>query len=204
MDWILFITSFFLAALSPGLNMLMSLTIGLSAGYKRAFLFILSSTFCLAAIVFLSGVGIGFLITKSPFFFTILRIFGAFYLFFIAYKMFLATKVDSDIKIDVRNLSAKAIVFQGFVSSFGDPIIWGFMISLLPKFMDVHNPFNSTFAAFIIVIACIEFVATNIYATFGSSVKRFFSSNFKIINKISATMFLLLGVWMLFDAFKSF
>lgn len=78
------------------------------------------------------------------------------------------------------------------------------MISLLPKFMDVHNPFNSTFAAFIIVIACIEFVATNIYATFGSSVKRFFSSNFKIINKISATMFLLLGVWMLFDAFKSF
>ncbi len=55
MDWILFITSFFLAALSPGLNMLMALTIGLSAGYKRAFLFILSSTVCIAAIVFLSG-----------------------------------------------------------------------------------------------------------------------------------------------------
>lgn len=164
----------------------------------------MSSTVCIAAIVFLSGIGIGFLITKFPFFFTVLRIFGAFYLFFIAYKMFLATKINSNIKIDVRNLSSKAIVFQGFVSSFGDPIIWGFMISLLPKFMGCHNPFNSTFAAFIIVIACIEFAATNIYATFGSSVKKFFSSSFKVINKISATLFLLLGVWMLFDVFKSF
>ncbi|ALV24499.1 transporter, LysE family [Campylobacter iguaniorum] len=201
MDWMLFTTSFFLAALSPGLNMIMALTVGLSAGYKKAFLFILTSTVSLAAIVFLSGVGIGFLITKFPIFFTILKIFGAFYLFFIAYKMFTTTKLQTT-NIDASLLSTKAIVFQGFVSAFGDPIIWGFMISLLPKFMDINDPFNGTFAAFIIIIACIEFVATNIYAIGGSGVKRFFSTNFKIINKISATMFGLLGVWMLFEVIK--
>ncbi len=201
MDWILFITSFFLAALSPGLNMLMALAIGLSGGKGKAFLYVLSSTFSLAAIVFLSGVGIGVLVSKFPVFFDIIRVLGAIYLFFIAYKMLKSHKSENEITL--KKISSKAAITQGFVSSFGDPIIWGFMISLLPKFMDMNEPFNTTFVAFIVVIAAIEFVAAGLYASFGSIIKRFFNNNFKVLNLISSVAFSLLGIWLLVDVFKS-
>ncbi len=197
MDWALFITSFFLAALSPGINMLMALAIGLGAGRKMAFLYVISSTVCLMAIVFLSGVGVGVLISKYPFLFSLIRVLGALYLFFISYKMLFNKQVAAEIK--AQNISAKAAIFQGFASSFGDPIIWGFMISLLPKFMDINDPLNSTFAAFIVVIAMIELVAAGSYALFGVAVKRFFNAHFRLLNTISAFAFSALGVWLLVE-----
>lgn len=202
MDWLLFCISFFLAALTPGLNMLTALAIGLSLGYRKAFLYILTSTFSIAAIVFLSGVGIGFLIVKFPAFFDILKICGSIYLFFISYKMWRVKNIDNS-SIKANTFGLRAIIFQGFVGSFGDPIIWGFMISLLPKFMDINNPFNLTFVAFIIIISLIEFIATNIYAIGGWGVKKFFISNLLLMNKISGVMFFLLGLWMIYDVIKA-
>ena len=196
MDWLAFTLGFFAAAMSPGLNMLTALTIGISRGYKRAFLFILSSTFSLAAIVFLSGLGIGFLITRAPAFFDVLRVAGAIYLFFIAFKMWRGAGLEdtSGARVD---LSRKAVVFQGFVSSFGDPVVWGFMVSSLPKFMDASDPLNGTFVAFIVIIAGIEFVATNIYATCGTAVRKFFASHAIALNRFAAVIFGVLGAWML-------
>lgn len=202
MDWIAFIGGFFSAAIVPGMNMMMALTVSLSVGYKKAFIFIITSSVCLGLIVLLSGLGIGVLIKNFPSVFKLLHIFGGLFLIFIGYGIWRRTKIGQ-IHIDKENLSTSSIIFQGFVSTFGDPIIWGAMISLLPKFMNANDPYNSTFFAFIFVVAAIEFVATNIYAIGGYGVSKFFSARVGLINKISGAMFILLGLLMLLDVVKS-
>ncbi|MEK9934191.1 MAG: LysE family transporter [Luminiphilus sp.] len=81
-----------------------------------------------------------------------------------------------------------------------NPKGWGFMIALLPGFMSVEYSTPQQLAAFLSVMLPSEFLSMTLYATGGSGLRRFLTTEQHLanLNKIAAGLMVLVAALMLF------
>ncbi|MBZ7937140.1 LysE family translocator [Campylobacter sp. RM10532] len=192
MDYLLFIFTFASVSLLPGLCMNLAFSLSLSLGYKNVLWMMFGELFGLAIIVICCAFGSNF-IFQHPNLFKIFKIFGALYLFWIAFNL-----IKSHAKIYEIKITKKAkisLVFQGFITSITNPKTWIFILSILPSFLRFHT--SVLFLTSIILL--IEFCSLNLYALGGSFFKIFMNKHLSKLNKISALCIIILAIGIMLD-----
>ena len=197
----MFIPTFFFVSITPGMCMTLSLTLGMSIGYRRT-LWMMAGELVGVALVSVSAVlGIAAIMLNYPWLFTALKLIGGSYLLYLGIEMWrsrgkLAINVEN---VDVPTSGNWDLVLQGFVTAIANPKGWAFMISLLPPFINQNAALAPQLIVLVSIILMFEFICMSLYATGGKGLKRLLgqSKNVRLMNRIAGTLMMGVGVWLL-------
>ncbi len=174
--------------LSPGPNNIMLLSSGLTFGYKRTIPHMLGIMLGFPFMVLLIGLGLGIVFEKFPIIFSILKIVGIVYLFWMAFKI-ANNKSSFDIKDEQES---KPFTFlQSAAFQWVNPKAWIMAITAISIFVTSNE--NATIQVLIISIIYMisGMISTNTWTAGGVLLKRFIKDE-KSVRVFNITMAILL------------
>ncbi|RKS43350.1 threonine/homoserine/homoserine lactone efflux protein [Gillisia mitskevichiae] len=128
-----FLTASILLTLSPGPDNIYVLVQSISNGKKAGIVTTLGLVSGILIHTSLVAFGVSAVIKASPVLFTLIKVFGALYLFYLAYKVF---KSDSTIAIKgVPEKSSGSLFRQGFIMNVLNPKVTIFFLAFFPGFL---------------------------------------------------------------------
>lgn len=133
-----------IASISPGPNFCVVLRNSLCHSRKMGFLTAFGVSLGTLVHLFYTLVGIGILITKSPYLYVVIKDVGAIYLFYLGLTLLLSSFKCSD-AVDVPQaapISSSKAVAQGFLTSVLNPRAALFYISLFSQFIKTSTPLS--------------------------------------------------------------
>jgi threonine/homoserine/homoserine lactone efflux protein len=152
-----FFVAIFIFSITPGPGVFALLGSAIQKGVKESFPLALGMTVSDIVYLVLACYGLSTIATNYALAFKIIQILGAFYLFYLAYKMFTAP-----INLDVNNQEIEKKDFfmgfiQGFLISASNPKVILFYIAFLPTFINLdtlshQDVFLAVFIAFFALI----------------------------------------------------
>lgn len=197
---IVFIPTFFIVSITPGMCMTLALTMGMTIGVRKTF-YMMAGELLGVAIVSVAAVsGVAAIMLKLPVLFTVLKFMGGLYLVYLGIQM-LQSKGKMSLNPDGSrhmNISPKSLMVQGFVTAIANPKGWAFMISLLPPFIHPLKPFAPQICILVMIILTTEFFCLVLYSNGGQSLNLFLekSGNVRLLNRISGGLMMAVGVWL--------
>ena len=194
MDYVLFITTFAAASYLPGLNMTMALSLSLNLGYKKTLFMIFGGVLGLGFVSVVCALGASAVIINKPDIFAVLKVVGGIYIIYLGFKMFFTTSSKYSHQAP-KSISNLALFIQGFMICNINPKAWIFLVTLLPPFLDKNNPVNFKMFFLIFIIMIIEFISYNTYTLGGAMFKKFMKEYAYILEKISASLMVVIGIW---------
>jgi len=198
----LFIPTFGLASITPGMCMTLSLSLGMSIGVKRTLWMMLGELAGVATVAVLSVAGAASLLLASPTAFNLLALAGACYLIYIGQGMMRSHATLHLAAQRERWLSAKQLISQGFITATSNPKGWAFFVALMPPFIDSELPLIPQMSGYLLVVIAIEFASLLMYASSGQFLKTLFSDG-RALHRImlfSGSCIALIGGWMAYKA----
>ena len=195
--WV-FIPTIAAISLTPGMCMTLAFTLGLSQGYRRTLWMMWGELAGVATVVSTCVVLLAWIQALSEVYFTVLALVGGSYLLWIAYRLW-AQPARFTGGENQPHLSAGALLILGYVTAVMNPKGWGFMIALLPGFMSVDHSTPQQLLAFLGVMLPSEFLSMTLYATGGSGLQRFLTTDAHLakLNKLAAGLMVLVAALML-------
>ena len=139
--FIYFLTASILLTLAPGPDNLYLLTKSLSDGAKSGVVLAAGLASGIIFHTFLVMVGVAALIQNSPVAFTVLKIFGAAYLIFLAFKSFQSARAGKKISMqrsDAKN-SYRGLYKRGVLMNVLNPKVLLFFLAFLPQFVNFSS-----------------------------------------------------------------
>ncbi|WP_394173317.1 LysE family translocator [Thalassotalea litorea] len=199
----LFIPTFFLVSITPGMCMTLALTLGMSVGVRRTLYMMLGELLGVAIVAIAAVLGVAAIMLKFPLLFTGLKLIGGAYLTYIAIQMW-RSKGNMAISLDLarKNDTSRFTLFsQGLITAIANPKGWAFMISLLPPFISPDQSFYLQLLTLVAIILCSEFICMMIYATGGKTLGMLLANgrNVKRVNRISALLMFAVAIWLVSD-----
>ena len=194
-----FIPTFFVVSLTPGMCMTLSLSMGMSIGLKKTFYMMYGELIGVCLVATSSVIGVATIMLQYPTIFLVLKYGGGAYLVYLGLQMWLS-RGKMALKLDEYNydVTKKSLALQGFVTAIANPKGWAFFIALLPPFIDDSLPMTLQLIVLIIMILVLEFICLVIYATGGKTLRKLLqnSSNVRLVNKVAGSLMMLIGVWL--------
>ena len=194
-----FIPTFFIVSITPGMCMTLSLSMGMSIGLKKTFYMMYGELIGVALVATASVVGVATIMLKYPSIFLVLKYAGGAYLIYLGIQMWLSRgKMSLSLDGCNYNISKKSLAIQGFITAIANPKGWAFFIALLPPFIDKKLPMTSQLLILLFIILVLEFTCLVIYASGGKTLRKLLqnSSNVRFINKVAGTLMMGIGVWL--------
>lgn len=136
--FVYFLTASILLTLAPGPDILYLLTKSLADGAKSGIVLAAGLVSGIVFHTFLVMIGVAALVQSSPVAFTALKIFGAVYLFFLAFKSFTTARAGKKIsmqKSDAR-ISYGKLYRRGVLMNILNPKVLLFFLAFLPQFVN--------------------------------------------------------------------
>lgn len=200
---VVFIPTFFLVSLTPGMCMTLAMSLGMSIGLKRTFFMMIGEMIGVGLVALASVIGVATIMLNHPSIFAVFKYVGGGYLGFLGIQMWLSrgkmavSSCEGFSKPSITNFS---LVMQGFITAIANPKGWAFFIALLPPFIDKNYPLVPQISVLLFIILFFEFVCMTIYASGGSTLRKFLQSrdNVKLMNKIAGTLMIGVGIWLAF------
>lgn len=129
-----FLIASILLTISPGPDIIYVLVIGIRKGFKDAFLLSFGLVSGIIIHTSLVAFGISTIIKTSPIVFLGIKLLGAMYLLYLAYKVY---KAPAEIQIDLSpaEKSKKRFFMQGFWMNVLNPKVTLFFMAFLPAFL---------------------------------------------------------------------
>lgn len=196
----LFIPTFFIVSITPGMCMTLAMTLGMSIGIRNTVWMMWGELMGVATVAIASVIGVSAIMLKFPQIFAVLKLIGASYLFYIGINMCrskgkLAISLSND---SSRSISKRSLFNQGLITAIANPKGWAFMISLLPPFINKQYALIPQLSVLVIVILISEFTCMMIYATGGKTLGKALSqqSNVKRLNRVSGTLMIVVAIWL--------
>ncbi len=115
-------------------------------------------------------VGVAAVTLRYPALFLLFKIIGGTYLGYLGVQLWRsrgALAMRSDMSTGQRNMSARTLAAQGFVTAVANPKGWAFFIALLPPFIDYSRPLPGQLGILLSIVLAIEFISLIIYAGSG-------------------------------------
>ncbi|WP_226896362.1 LysE family translocator [Poseidonibacter ostreae] len=194
-----FIPTFFVVSITPGMCMTLSLSMGMSIGLKKTFYMMYGELIGVGLVATASVIGVATIMLKYPSIFLVLKYGGGAYLFYLGIQMWLSRgKMALSLDECNYNVSKKSLAIQGFITAIANPKGWAFFIALLPPFIDDKLPMTSQLIVLIFMILVLEFSCLIIYATGGKTLRKLLqnSSNVRLINKVAGILMMGIGIWL--------
>lgn len=196
----LFIPTFLVISATPGMCMTLSLTLGMSIGVRRTMYMMWGELLGVALVSVLAVIGVASVMLNYPAAFAVLKYLGGAYLVYLGVQMWRSRgKMAIDLSAPPsaqRNKSELAI--QGFVTAIANPKGWAFTVSLLPSFINPQLAITPQLSVLVIIILLSEFTFLMLYATGGKTLRKLLehSNNVRLINRITGTLMMAVGVWL--------
>lgn len=190
--------SFFLIALSPGLCMTLSMTLGISIGVRRTLWMMAGELVGVVMVGIASLAGVTALMLNYPGIFTVARFAAAAFLLWSGVR---AWRASTDVTTGGKGigLTERQLVTQGFVTATSNPKAWIFLAALLPPFIDPDRDIVPQGAILLSLMVVIEFASLLIYARGGRVLKEMLTKRGldHWLNRISACMMAGIAVWLI-------
>ena len=194
-----FIPTFFVISLTPGMCMSLAMTLGMTIGVKKTLYMMLGEVVGVALVAVLAVAGVASVMIQYPTLFAIFKWFGGAYLVYLGAKMWLS-KVHIELDKDVLTgeITPVKLITQGFITAVANPKGWAFMISLLPPFLDITKPLPFQLVILITIIMMSELICMLIYANGGKWLRRILNKGNQAqwINRIGGALLVAIGVWL--------
>ncbi|WP_320034957.1 LysE family translocator [Halarcobacter sp.] len=205
--WFLFLSAAVLISISPGPDLIYILTRTVNNGKKVGL--ISSLGVCTGALVHVvaAAVGISAILVTSAYAFTIVKIVGAFYLFFLAYQAFKQKNRNLNVtKKSFTNISMFKAFKEGVLIDILNPKVAIFFMAFLPQFVrEGHGsiPIQLLYLGFLVILVGMVVEFSIVILT--SKVSKRIQVNKSVsawLNKIVGTIFLALGLKLIFSTNK--
>ncbi|UTA48771.1 LysE family translocator [Simiduia sp. 21SJ11W-1] len=193
----LFIPTFFLVSISPGMCMTLALTLGMAVGVRRSMWMMAGELTGVALVALAAVLGVAALMLNYPGLFTVLRYVGGAYLLWLGWKLWHAPPPNLEAQSEAPQ-TRWDLALQGFTTAVSNPKGWAFMVALLPPFLRDDLPLWSQMAGLLAVIVIIEFSSLMLYASGGKHLSRFLarSGGAGWLNRIAGSLMGVVGVWL--------
>lgn len=196
----LFIPACFALNMIPGPNNLLSMANAQRYGFKYAIGAGIGRIAAFVIMIFLAATGLATVLYASETVFLTIKVAGAFYLFWVAYKLW-NSKVLEFVEQKQKDNNIYLLAKQEFLLAAGNPKAILIFTAFLPQFIDSSR--NSGYQFFIlgIVFLCLELLAISIYAIFGVYLRNWFSkpNMKKLFNRCCAFFIGFIGISLLID-----
>lgn len=138
---------------------------------------------------------LAWLLALDPIYFNALAAAGGAYLLWVAWRLWSAHEHFSA-RRDGRGLSRLDLVGLGFTTAVMNPKGWGFMIALLPGFVDAQAPIAPQLGWFLGIMLMTEFASMSLYASGGRWLGKLLGEdrNLAMLNKIAAVLMVLVAL----------
>ena len=127
-----------LITISPGPDNLMVLSLGMSRGRKQGMAFGLGCALGCLSHTTLAAVGVSSLLMASPVAFTVLRVGGGVYLFWLGVQA-LRSRGGAHVSTDAPDQTAMQLFWRGVVANAINPKVMLFFLAFLPQFVDASQ-----------------------------------------------------------------
>ena len=197
----LFIPTFFFVSVTPGMCMTLAMTLGMSIGLKRTFYMMIGELIGVGIVAFSSVIGVAAIMINHPDIFTVFKYVGGVYLGYLGLQMWRNVgKMALSSTTCSANVSATTLALQGFITAIANPKGWAFFIALLPPFINQTKPLMPQISVLLSIILMLEWICLIIYASGGSTLRKFLqkNDNVRLINRIAGTLMIGVGVWLSF------
>ncbi|MCK8522708.1 LysE family translocator [Aquimarina sp. D1M17] len=198
-----FALSTLILSLSPGPDNIFVLMQSMVNGKKNGLAVVLGlMTGCLIH-TSLVAFGVSAIIEKSPTLFFIIKLFGALYLFFLAYKVY---KSDAAIQLSENSLPDKSLgqLFrQGFMMNVLNPKVSIFFLAYFPLFL-FSESMNKVAQFYVLgmIFILVSFVIFGSIAILAGTIAEYLKKNTKIglvLKWLQILVFVAIGVFVLFS-----
>ncbi|WP_029915958.1 LysE family translocator [Pelobacter seleniigenes] len=196
-----FIPTFILVSLTPGMCMTLSLSLGMTIGLRRTFWMMYGELLGVGLVAAAAVVGVAAVTLRYPALFLLFKIAGGTYLGYLGVQLWRsrgALAMRSDMTIGQRNMSAQTLAAQGFVTAVANPKGWAFFIALLPPFIDYSRPLPGQLGILLSIVLAIEFASLIIYAGSGRALHHLLlkKGNLLLLNRIAGSAMIGVGIWL--------
>ncbi|WP_458527318.1 LysE family translocator [Onishia taeanensis] len=195
-----FVPTFFLVSLTPGMCMTLAMVLGMTQGVRRALWMMLGELTGVALVAVAAGAGVATLMLSQPALFTAFKWLGGAYLAYLGVMMWRerGRMAIPELTGEQAAVGRRALVAQGFVTAVANPKGWAFFVALLPPFLDPGRPLAAQLAVLVAMILAIEFVCLLLYAAGGRGAGRLLGSagRVRLLNRLAGTLMMGVGVWL--------
>jgi len=192
-----FIFSYFLIALSPGLCMTLSMTLGISIGVQRALWMMAGELAGVVLVGIASFAGVSTLMLNSPEFFTAAKYAAAAYLLWIAWRAWHAV-THANREHGKSSFTERQLITQGFITATSNPKGWIFLAALLPPFIDPTRAIIPQALIMLGIMVILEFICLLMYAHGGRALQGILTKRGlgHWLNRISACLMMGIATWL--------
>ncbi|MFY0990354.1 LysE family translocator [Halomonas sp. C05BenzN] len=195
-----FVPTFLLVSLTPGMCMTLSMVLGMTQGVRRTLWMMAGELVGVGLVAAAAGAGVATLMLRQPELFALFKWVGGAYLGYLGVMMWrsrgrMAIPLES---VELPPAGRGQLALQGFVTAVANPKGWAFFVALLPPFLDASRALGGQLAVLIAVILAIEFLCLLLYAAGGRSLRRLLgeSGNVRLLNRIAGSLMVGVGVWL--------
>jgi homoserine/homoserine lactone efflux protein len=177
--WLSFFIAACLIAISPGSGAVLSMSHGLSYGFRKASGTIFGLQLGLLLVLIIAGAGVGSLLLASELAFNLVKIIGALYLIFLGLMQWRSQAGQAS------DNGSGPHTEQGPTPSFGKRVLIGFltnatnpkgivfMVAVLPSFISPHAPLLPQLAILAVTMVSIDLIVMHTYAFTAASLQNF-------------------------------
>jgi len=184
----------------PGPNNLLSMANAQRYGFKHAVGAGLGRISAFVVMIFLAATGLATILFASKTIFLAIKIIGALYLFWVAYKLWSSNVSEVEVQ-NQENSNIYQLAKQEFLMAAGNPKAILIFTAFLPQFIEPTQ--NAGYQFFILgaVFLCLELLAISIYALFGVYLRNWFSkpNMKKLFNRCCALFIGSIGISLLIE-----
>ncbi|WP_299182674.1 LysE family translocator [uncultured Neptuniibacter sp.] len=196
----LFIPTFFLVSITPGMCMTLALSLGISIGVRRSLYMMWGELIGVGLVAASAALGVATLMLKYPDAFTVLKLGGGAYLIWLGIEMLrsrgkLVLKEPGETQ---EIASAGQLALNGFITAVANPKGWAFFVTLLPPFIDSSLPMAPQLSVLVLLILLLEFSCLLIYASGGKLLRHLLMArnNVRLMNRIAGSLMICVGIWL--------
>ena len=198
----LFVPTFFLVSIPPGMCMTLALSLGISIGVRRSLYMMWGELIGVSLVATAAALGVATLMLTYPDVFALLKLGGGAYLWWIGYQMFCSRGklVLTESEQEQTEHSRSQLALNGFLTAVANPKGWAFFVTLLPPFIDSELPMAPQLSMLIAIILLLEFICLLIYANGGKLLRQLLMKrdNVRLMNRIAGSLMIAVGVWLAF------
>lgn len=195
-----FVPTFLLVSLTPGMCMTLAMVLGMTQGVKRALWMMIGELIGVGLVAAAAGAGVAALMLRQPALFMAFKWVGGAYLAYIGIMMWRSRgRMAIPNELEAGPPAGRwQLALQGFLTAVANPKGWAFFMVLLPPFLDSSRPLGQQLILLIAVILAIEFASMLVYATGGKTLRRVLgkSGNVRLLNRIAGTLMIGVGIWL--------
>jgi threonine/homoserine/homoserine lactone efflux protein len=158
----------FVTSITPGPNNLMLLSSGVNFGFTRSIPHMLGIGIGFVVLLLAVGFGLGAILTALPALHTALKVAGAAYLLYLAWKIAMSRSVESKSGQNARPLTfLDAVAFQ-----WVNPKAWVMAITAMAVYTVPGSPFLSVFLI-ALAFGVVNLPSVSVWAGFGTALRGF-------------------------------